>query len=76
MSNPNQIDAIESADLANVSGGGLIGNAWKVAKGGAHLAKAAYKEVKPVVTKVAPFAIAAHQVNSIYNRAKHDLGGK
>ena len=76
----SNVTPIDSAELSNVSGGGLIGNAWKLAKGGAHVAKDAYHgakhvyhDVKPIASKIAPFAIAGSQIHNIVKRAKHDF---
>lgn len=58
MSQPASLDAIE---LAGVTGGGVLGAAWKVAKKG-------YQIAKPHARNAAPFGYIGYKLHGIWHR--------
>ena len=60
-----ELASIDAADLADVSGGGLFGAAFRIAKDAYEVAKPI---VKDVAKEVKPFAYVAYKAHSIWNR--------
>jgi hypothetical protein len=62
------LEALDASELAAVTGGGLLGAAWHVIDGGYHVAKDAYRAVKPVIKELSPFGSVAYRARSIWHK--------
>jgi hypothetical protein len=58
-------ESLEAAELTSVTGGGLLGTAWRGLKG-------AYHAAKPVIHDAAPFLSTVFRGHTIWHRTRDD----